>query len=217
MHSILILNSKGGCGKTTLATNLAAYFAINGKKVALVDFDPQGCSTDWLAVRPGGRPPIQGIAAWEDRVRVPSSADYVIMDSPAGIHARPLADIIRRAETIVIPMLPSPLDIRAAHRFINAVNGLRRVVNSGVKLATVANRVRDNTLAAYDLEEYLDTLRLPTGKKFPFLTVLRATQNYIRAAETGLSIFEFAPSATQIDRDQWEPLLRWIKSARGRP
>jgi chromosome partitioning protein len=107
--------------------------------------------------------------------------------------------------------------MRAADSFIEAVRKQRNVVNRDVKLATVANRVRENTIVSHSLATYLHTLKLPDGKKFPCHAVLRASQNYIRAAERGLSLFEFAPAATQVDREHWMPLLRWLGSARSRP
>lgn len=212
MRSILVLNSKGGCGKTTLATNLAGYYAARGRIVALVDYDPQQSSMDWLGVRGGDRASIVGIAASRGEVRIPKNTEYVIMDSPAAVHGRPLAELVRKADIILMPVLPSPIDVRAARNFLGEVNKLRKVVNAKVKFATVANRVRENTVAAHDLYEYLDALRLPNGKKLPYLAVLRASQNYIRAAEKGLSIFEFAPVKTLPDRDQWVRIFRWINS-----
>ncbi len=217
MRSILVVNSKGGCGKSTLVVNLAGYFAVKGKKVTIADFDPQSSSLDWLQVRPADRVPIQGIAAWKGNAKPPKETEYLIMDAPAGIHGKDLADLVRRADAILVPLLPSPLDIRAAQRFIGIIEGLKKVHDNEVRLATVANRVRENTLVAMDLEEYLHSLRLPNGKKFPFLSVLRGSQNYIRSAEKGLSIFEFSPYATEPDREQWAPLLRWVQSARAHP
>lgn len=216
MRSILVVNSKGGCGKTTIATNLAGYYAARGKSVALVDYDPQESSIDWLAIRSLERAPIIGISASKDQVRIPRDTDYVIMDSPAALHGRKLADLVRRADTILMPILPSPIDVRAAKNFLAEVNKLRKVVNADVRFATIANRVRENTIAAQDLNEYLDTLRLPNGKKLAVLASLRASQNYIRAAEKGLSIFEFAPVKTLPDRDQWARIFRWISHA-GKP
>lgn len=218
MRSILVLNPKGGCGKSTIATNLAGYYAERGKRVVLADFDPQGSSMDWLAARPSDRPPIRGIAAWEEPLRTPRDTEYLIMDSPAAVHdARVLGDYLRRAQSVILPLLPSPMDIRAATRFIAELMELRRVVNLEVKLASVANRVRDHTLTALSLSEYLESLRLPDGHKLPFLAVLRASQNYAHAAERGLSIFEFARATTLPDREQWMPILRWLNSARSHP
>lgn len=213
MRSILLLNAKGGCGKTTLATNIAAYYAQKGKRVVLADFDPQGSSMDWLAARPR----IRGLPAWQGGIRVPKNTDYLIIDSPAAVSGRPLANLVQRADSILIPVLPSPIDIRAAEHFIGQLNALRRVLNTQVKLATVANRVRENTLAAGDLDDYLEMIKLPNGKKVPYLALLRASQNYIRAAETGLSIFEFLPARTEYDRESWKRIFRWLDSKRSLP
>lgn len=212
MRSILVLNAKGGCGKTTIATNLAGYLANRGRRVALADFDPQGSSTDWLAARAADRPPIHGIRAWEDHVRPPPQTEILVMDAPSRSHDDLLADLLRRAQTVIMPVLPSPLDVRAAERFLGELFDRRRVIDARVKLAVIANRVRDHTRAAEALGEYLDSLRLPTGRKLPFLTVLRSSVNYLRAAERGLSIFEFAPFATLQDREEWQPLVRWLAS-----
>lgn len=217
MRSILLLNAKGGCGKTTLATNIAAYYAQKGKRVVLADFDPQCSSMDWLAARPADRPRIHGLPAWQGRIRVPKNTDYLIIDSPAAVSGRPLANLVQRADSILIPVLPSPIDIRAAEHFIGQLNALRRVLNTQVKLATVANRVRENTLAAGDLDDYLEMIKLPNGKKIPYLALLRASQNYIRAAETGLSIFEFSPARTEYDRKSWKRIFRWLDSKRSLP
>ncbi len=218
MRSILVMNSKGGCGKSTIATNLAGYYAERKKNVVLVDYDPQASTLDWLAARPQDRPKIHGIAAWKDAMRVPRDAEVTIMDAPAGLRdPQVLSEFLRRAQSVIIPLLPSPMDVRAASRFLSELMALRRVVNQEVRIATVANRMRDHTLAALSLSEYLDTLRLPDGNKLPCLAVMRASKNYVHAADRGLSIFEFARSATLQDREQWAPLLRWLNSSRSQP
>ena len=218
MRTILVLNAKGGSGKTTIATNLAGYFASQGVKVALVDFDPQGSSLDWLSARPSDRPKISGVDGSSKKgVRVPRNTEYVVMDAPSRTHDDQLAALVKRAQTVVLPVVPSPIDIRAAQRFLGELRALRNIVDTDVKLTTVANRVREGTLIANELEDYLFDLTLPSGRKFPFLTMLRSSTNYIRAAEKGLSIFEFAPVATAADREYWSPLLRWLQSARSIP
>lgn len=210
MRSVLILNAKGGCGKSTLATNLAGYYASKGRRVVLADFDPQESALDWLAARPAERPAITGIAAWRDGFRVPRDADWVIIDSPAAVKGRELSGLVRRADSILMPLLPSPMDVRAANHFIAELNAVRKVVNREVRVATVANRIREHTLATAELEDYLARFSLPNGRPFPFLAGLRATQNYVWAAERGLSIFEFAPVKTLPDREQWVRILRWL-------
>lgn len=211
MKSILIVNPKGGSGKSTLASNVAGWLALQGKNVALADMDPQGSSDDWLSVRPVDRAEIKKGAGTNNSVRVDKSTDYLIIDSPASLHGNKLATFIRNADCAMMPITPSPIDTRAAERFFEELVSLKSKINKKFKIATVANRVREDTLAAVKLEDYLDGLKLPSGQSLPFLTVLRASQNYIRAAEQGLSIFELAPSKTYYDLEQWQPIINWLK------
>ncbi|MDD3516818.1 MAG: AAA family ATPase [Chromatiales bacterium] len=211
MRHIMVLNAKGGSGKTTLATNLASHFANEGHKVVLADFDPQESSLGWLAVRGVGRPPIIGVAAHSEALRTPRDTEYVIMDPPAAVHGRDLANLLRKAETILIPVLPSPIDMRAAAKFVEEVKASAPVTGNKAKIALVANRAREVTNIYWELEEFLK------GLKVPFLTHLRDSMNYIRAAERGIGIFEMAPYATGIDREQWEPIIKWLASKRSQP
>lgn len=211
MRHIMILNAKGGSGKTTLATNLAGCLALAGHKVALVDLDPQGSTTAWLGVRSAARPRIQGLTPDNSSGKVGRDTEYVVMDTPAAVHGKPLKDLIRRAETIIVPVLPSPVDMRAATDFIAEIKKNGRIGRKEAKFALVANRARDYTNIYWELDEFL------TKQKAPFLTMLRDSQNYIRAAEQGLSIFELAAHATAIDREQWAPIIKWIRSKRSQP
>lgn len=217
MRSILVANPKGGSGKTTLASNIAVYYALRGRKVALVDYDPQASSIDWLQARPENRATITGVDATSGRGRVPRDTEVTVMDVPAGTRGRQFSDLIRKAETVVIPVVPSPLDLRAAARFYNELVKLKSLVAEQVKLVTVANRVRENSPSRWLLEEYLRALKLPDGKSLPFSTCLRQSQLYIRAAERGLGIFELAPSTIAHELDLWQPLLRFLNSKRSRP
>lgn len=212
MRSIMVLNAKGGSGKSTIATNLAAYYAaVEDRNVVLADFDPQGSSVEWLDARPEDRAPITGVAAWEGPVRAPRDTEVLIIDAPARVRGKELTALVRRAESILIPVLPSPIDIRAAAHFIHDILLVGRVSRKQTRLAVIANRVREHTIVYHDLERFLNSL------KIPFLTSLRDTQNYIRAAERGLGIFEMAPSMVEMDLEQWDPLLRWLRSKRSRP
>lgn len=212
MRTILVLNAKGGSGKSTVATNLASHYAQRGEPVALADFDPQRSSLEWLAARPTHYPSIHGIAAAEDDSprRVPG-AHYVIMDAPAAVHGKELKALVKRAQTVIIPVLPSPMDTRAAAHFIAELLTVGRVSREKTRLAVVANRVREQTIAYQALERFLKSLRIP------FVATLRDTQNYVRAAERGLGVFELAPSAAAQDVEQWQPLLRWLRSKRSQP
>ncbi len=217
MRTILILNPKGGSGKSTIATNIASYFATQGKNVTLADCDPQGSSQDWLAARSESRDLINGAVLKKDSLEIPKGTEILIMDTPAGVTDNRLNKFLSQAQTMVMPVIASPIDIRAAERFLHELFLLKGTINNKIKIATIANRVREDTLAAAKLEHYLNHIKLPNGKKLPFMTMLRASQNYIRAAECGLSIFELAPSKTYYDREQWEPLLRWLNSSRSLP
>ena len=211
MRKIMVLNSKGGCGKSTIATNLASYFAsYEGKKVTLVDFDPQGSSLDWLKVRPKILPEIVGINAIKETVRFSKDTEIVIMDVPARVEGRELAGLVKRVETIIIPVLPSPIDIRAGANFIKELLTNARVSRKETKVCVVANRVRENTLSYHALYAFLKSL------KIPFITTIRDTQNYIHAEEKGVGIFEMAPSKVWQDLEQWDPLIKWLRSKRSR-
>ena len=211
MRKIMVLNSKGGCGKSTIATNLASYYAFyEEKKVTLVDFDPQESSLDWLKVRSRKFPEITGINATKETVRFSKDTEIVIMDVPARVEGRELANLVKRAETIIIPVLPSPIDIRAAAKFIKELLTSGRVLRKETKIAVIANRVRENTLSYHALYAFLKSL------KIPFITTLRDTQNYIHAEDKGVGIFEMAPSKVWQDLEQWDPLIKWLRSKRSR-
>ena len=217
MRTILVLNPKGGSGKSTIATNIASYFALKGKAVTLADCDPQGSSQDWLNARSDAQAKIHSAVLTKGSLKIPENTDTLIIDTPAGITDDRLKKFLQQAQTMVMPIIASPIDIRAAERFIDELFSLKGSINHKIKIATVANRVREDTLIAAKLEYYLDNLTLPNGAKLPFMTMLRASQNYIHAAERGLSIFELAPSKTYYDREQWEPLLRWLSSSKSLP
>ncbi len=212
MRHIMVMNAKGGCGKSTLATNIASYFATEGANVALADYDPQRSSLDWLERRPHDRPPIQAVAGFEDGLRhAPRSADYIIIDAPARSHGKELTDLVRHAETIVVPVLPSTIDMQATSRFIDELKHVGKIERKQAKIATVANRVRDNTLIWDELDEYLSKTRVP------YVAALREAQNYIRAYTRGIGIFELPEYLAWPDWDEWEPLIEWLRSRRSRP
>jgi chromosome partitioning protein len=212
MRSIMVLNAKGGSGKSTVATNLASYYATQGNKVILVDLDPQASSLDWLKARPSGRSSISGINGALGQYRVPRNADYVIYDTPAAVRGAELNALLRRAQSIIIPVLPSPIDMRAATPFVQKVLDNNRVARKEARVALIANRCRENYNIYHQLDSYLRKVR-----KAPFISVLRETQNYVRAAERGLGVFELPPYAVRKDLDQWDPIIRWLKSKRSQP
>ena len=213
MRHIMVLNAKGGCGKSTLATNIASYFAAEeGAAVTLADYDPQRSSLDWLDRRPEDRPKIVGVAAYEDGFRkVPRNSDIVVVDAPARSHGKELTDLVKHAETILIPVLPSTIDMQATTPFIEELKKVGKIQRKQAKIATVANRVRDNTLIWDDLDEYLTKVRVP------YVAALREAQNYVRAYTRGLGIFELPEYLAWPDWDEWEPLTAWLRSKRSQP
>ncbi len=233
MRKIMLLNAKGGCGKSTLATNLASYYATQGKSVVIADFDRQGSSMEWLEARPQDRPPIRGIAAWRDPVRVPRSTDYVIMDVPAGAHGADLTALVRRAHTLIVPVLPSPTDIRAAAHFIHEMLLVGKIVRDETRVAVVANRVPENSSIQNTMESVLSSIsisyttlntqiyrnleRFLSRLKIPFVATLRESQNYLVADARGLGIFDLARHQVVRDIEQWSPLLKWLESKRSIP
>ena len=212
MRHIMVLNAKGGCGKSTIATNVASYFANEGATVALADYDPQRSGLDWLERRPENRPAIAGVAAYEGGLRrVPRNCDIVVSDAPARSHGKELTDLVKHAETVIVPVLPSTIDMQATSTFLKELQGIGKVQNKGVKIGAIANRVRENTLIYDDLDEYL------TKARVPYIAALREAQNYVRAYTRGLGIFELPEYLAWPDWDEWEPLTAWLRSVRSQP
>ena len=213
MRHIMVMNAKGGCGKSTLATNIASYFAAEeGMNVALADYDPQRSSLDWLERRPDNRAEIVGLAAFKDGLKhAPRSSDVVIIDAPARSHGPELTNLVRHSETIIVPVLPSTIDMTASDRFIKELKAVGKVERKEVKIGVVANRVREYTLIFEELDEFLSKQRVP------YLAALREAQNYVRAYTRGLGIFELPEYLAWPDWEQWEPLAKWLRSVRSRP
>jgi chromosome partitioning protein len=208
MRTILVVNPKGGCGKTTVATNLASYYALWGLPTALIDCDPQKSSLEWLAQRPAGLNPITGVDASHGRLRIPERMQRVVLDAPARSTIHQVGRLAADADVVLIPVLPSPIDMRAAAHFVGEL--LLDDVSSGKQIGLVANRVREYTQVYHRLELFLRRLGIP------FVTHLRDSQNYIRAAERGIGVLELAPSYAEREVDQWRPLIKWVEKGRRR-
>lgn len=214
---IVVLNTKGGSGKTTIATNLAAYYAAAGRQVALMDLDPQGSSMRWLKQRPPEAPVIHGIAGFERRINVtrsfalrsPPGTEQVVVDTPAALPATQMPETVRDASAIIVPVLPSDIDIHAASRCIADLLLVAKVHRSERRLVIVANRARRYTKAFQSLMRFLESLRIPVA------AVLRDSQAYIRSAETGLGLHEMKGALLQEDLDSWQPLLEWLERRSG--
>jgi len=212
MRTIMVLNAKGGCGKSTISTNLASYYAFEKEQnVVLADFDPQGSSMAWLEARGEEWPEIQGIAAWKEAVRPPRDTDVIIMDAPARVHGKELTKLVGKVETIIFPVMPSPIDMRAAVDYMKELQATGRISRKEARIGIVANRVRENTIIFQELFAFLNKFKLP------YVATLRDTQNYIKAEERGIGIYEMAPSQVAQDIESWEPLVKWLNSKRSLP
>ena len=213
LNRIVILNPKGGCGKSTLATNIAACYAGRGPQPAVMDYDPQGSTMAWLKRRPDNMPSIHGIAAYKKsmqatrswQLRVPEDTVDVIVDSPASITHDDLRELTRDSSSILVPVLPSPMDIDAASRCIADLLLVAKVNRNEGKLAVIANRTRKNTKSFNKLMRFLDSLGIP------IVAVLRDSQNYVRAAEKGLGMHEMRPpSRMRADVQQIDKIVTWL-------
>lgn len=215
MLTILVINSKGGSGKTTLTTNLASYYASRKIKTTIVDYDPQGSSLQWLRARPvhlhnihganaapakgGGH--LQSMQGW-----FPNDTEVLILDAPAGASGLLLKDLVRRSNYILIPVAPSPIDIRATADFIKDLLLVGGARTSKVKIAVVANRVRSRTSTVYQaLDRFLTSLKLP------FLTSISDSENYLHAAQNGEGVFEMDEMSTVSERQELMPIMKWME------
>jgi len=210
------MNSKGGCGKTTLATNIASWYANQGFATALMDYDPQGSSARWIKLRPQDKPEVHAVQVCKKRqavnqtrawaLRIPPGTERVIIDAPAGVSGDALRGFVHDADTILIPVLPSPIDIHSATHFIKDLLLIGNTRSLGVRVGVVANRVRKETLVYKSLERFLHSLNLP------FIATLRDTQNYVHAFERGIGIHDMWDRRVEPDRVNWLPLLNWLEN-----
>ncbi len=214
-RTILVANAKGGCGKTTLATNLAAYFANSGRNTALADYDPQGSSSYWLQLRSEDARKIAGIAAHTQpgahetrnfHNRLPRDIQRVVVDTPAGLNGTHLYNHIRDADLIVVPILPSPIDIHSAEKFIHDIQITACLRENNKKILVIANRVRKNTVMFGELNNFLRELGLPR------VTYTRDSQLYTRAAAAGLGIADIGNAQAEREREHWVRIGSWIEN-----
>jgi chromosome partitioning protein len=212
LQKVVVLNPKGGCGKTTLATNLASYFALRGPVPTLLDCDPQGFSMSWLEKRSTRRQPIYGIAAYKKvpnatrswHLRVPNESSHLIIDTPAALENPQVHDLIYNADNILIPVLPSPIDIRFAARFIADLMLVAQIERGNRKLAIIANRTRSNTRSLKQLMRFLTSLRIP------LVAILRDSQNYVRAADRGIGVYELPHYKASRDIEDFSAIVGWL-------
>ncbi len=219
MQRIVVLNPKGGSGKTTIAVNLASYFASRQQMPVLMDYDPQGSSLRWVKKRQPTQPWVYAVAAFEKdsrltrsfQLRAPDGTTHIIVDTPAAVDAREMPELTRTADKILVPVLPSDIDIHACSRCIRDLLLVAKVRREDNRLGVVANRVRRNTLTFQSLIRFLGTLGVP------IVATIRDSQNYVRSAELGLGVHEMKTYLVREDLEQWEPLIAWLEQPVGAP
>src|SRR5437867_675024 len=212
MNTTLVINSKGGSGKTTIATNLASYFVANGVPTTVMDYDPQGSSINWLRLRNQTGTRLHGANAAPQksgRIRgvemfVPADTQQLVIDAPAGASGLLLQEMLNRADRIIIPVAPSAIDIHATANFIRDLLLVGRIRARNIQLAVVANRVRSSMPVYQPLERFLNSLGLP------FLTRISDSDAYVKAAEAGIGIFEMPPAAAAAECAEFMPIIEWV-------
>ncbi len=203
MPVFLIANPKGGVGKSTVATNLAGYFARRGLRTMLGDLDRQQSSRAWLRLRAPSLPKIETWDIDADNVaRPPRGVTHAVIDSPAALHGHLLRDALKAADRVVVPLQPSLFDIYATQSFLDRLAD-KGVLNDDGRVGVLGMRVDARTRAAEQLQRFVDGLGLPV------LGFLRDTQNYVQIAAHGATLWDVAPSRVEKDLEQWQPLLAW--------
>jgi chromosome partitioning protein len=213
-HTTLVINPKGGSGKTTVATNLASYFASNKIPTTLMDYDPQGSSLNWLKQRPMHLPRIHGANAAPAKpgrmrsmdMRVPEDTRQLVIDAPAGASGLLLQEMLSRTNFILIPVAPSSIDIHATANFIRDLLLAGRIRANNIRLAVVANRVKKAMPVYQPLERFLNSLNLP------LLARISDSEVYVSAAESGTGVFEMEFAASAAERQQFMPIVEWIET-----
>jgi len=213
MRTVMVLNAKGGSGKTTIATNLAGYFASRGAVSALKDYDPLGSSMEWLRHRPAKAPIVHGLSAFAPpaqtvtrswALRLPANTEYLTIDTPAGIDPNKLITVMKNVDRFIIPVVPSPIDVRASGAFIRSLLNFMKLNPCRGEIALVASR------ATRDSRFYQALQRVFASFDLPFVSAVSSSEHYNTASEQGLSLFELNLPSRSPELQEWDPLIDWI-------
>jgi len=205
--TILIASSKGGCGKTTLATNLAAAYAQNGAQVVIADADRQRSSTRWCTKRPANLPGVLPVDATRKRWRedVPHDADVLLLDAPAGTRARDLDDVLDAAHAVLVPVMPSQIDLEATADFLEDLRSTGRVRKGKLAVGIVGNRLRPWTTSSQLAVDAMREFGLPV------VAEIRDAQGYVFLTGLGKSIFDYQSEEVRKHQADWLPMIKWLK------
>lgn len=214
LKKIVLINPKGGCGKTTLATNLASFYALRNSRPTIVDCDPQGYCVRWLEQRPPDRPLCYGIeghgAKPGEVLEIPPDSRVAIIDLPSAVPFEELHFYTHLADRILVPIAPSAIDVFSASRFIAELMLDVQLDRRDQKLAIVANRVKNRTKSFEMLQRFLTSLRIP------MIATLRDSQVFVHAVSRGLGIFEMPAYLVRNDLPQMSAITRWLDRPRSR-
>ena len=203
MPVVVVANPKGGVGKSTLATNIAGYWASQGHAVMLGDADRQQSSRLWLSLRPEN---VRPIGTWDIHsdfiAKPPRGTTHVVIDTPGGLNGWRMGDLLKIADKLVVPLQPSVFDIFSTRSFLDELATQRK--GHALQVGLVGMRVDRRTLAADKLQQFMEEQGLPV------LGTLRPTQNYVHLAAHGLTLFDLAPGRVARDLEQWQGITAWL-------
>ena len=202
LQSVLVINPKGGAGKTTLAVNLAAGLAHAGEGVCLWDLDRQHSALQWLQRRAQHLPPV---ARLDERDKAPRKTSWLVLDSPAALHGKRLGELLRQAHKVLVPIQPSLFDIAASSDFLNEL-AEEKALRKNTSIGVIGMRVDPRTRAATQLLAFL------REHDMPLVGWLRDTQLYPNAAFNGESVFDQPPYLAERETAMWGPILQWVRA-----
>ena len=209
MRTILVASSKGGAGKSTVSTNLAAWFAVEGKATAILDADKQKSATHWCEKRAhmdSAVLPLDGTRRGWDK-SLPEGIQRMVVDAPAGAMGDDLAAFLDMADAVIVPVLPSAIDLEATVPFLNTLVAHPRVKKGKLPVGIVANRLKPWTSASQQAVGQLKSW------PYPVVGELRDTQAYVLMAALGKSLFDYHSEQIRSHQEDWAPLLRWLKKS----
>lgn len=212
MKTVLVASSKGGAGKTTIATHLAAQSALDGLRTALVDADPQASSTRWAQKRAVDRAGAESAVLAVDgthrkswRRQLPEDTQRVIVDGAAGAMAGDLEPFLETVDAVIVPIVPSTFDIEATVPFLDSLARHPRVRKGTLRVGLVGNKLKPWTNVS---QQSLDLLR---QWPYPLVAQLRDSQGYVVTTALGKSLFDYHSAQVREHQADWQPLLKWLK------
>lgn len=212
MHKTVIMNAKGGCGKTTIATNLAGIYACYGYNTALFDYDPQCSSSNWLKRRPDSLASIHCISPYQKQIaatrswlmRIPPETERIIVDTPAGVKNQQASECLKGVDTIIVPVLASVIDVEASAAFIQELMRLPKLRADQTQVLVVANRVKPRSPAMQLMKDVFADMNIP------IIAQLKDTVSYVQGTDLGISVHELPANLAKQEKRSWQKLVEAI-------